>query len=312
MPSPIAGQLPDMFQSAGRCVRKRAWTVPVSIESSSEKGRAPTLGSTNLTAHEWPEVLIAPTGSGKTAAITLGWAAHRMRAPEDDAEAACLVPADAHIGRSDRPFGQGVVREAETGGNRQRRRASPTRRCPRAHGRVLSRHAGSTVLNGPRSSSGRSLLLSRALMRGYASSRAVWPMEFALLHEDAQWVFDEVQLMARDARPRPSSKRFGAARPCAPGAMAARRAALRAACGISATLDPAWLRTVDYSSPAEGDDRLWKVVPRPETIGSGGSRPRGRPWSRENAAPATARTADIAVYVGQLADPCSPRTGPAV
>ena len=39
------------------------------------------------------------------------------------------------------------------------------------------------------------MLLSRALMRGYASSRAVWPMEFALLHEDAQWVFDEVQLM---------------------------------------------------------------------------------------------------------------------
>ena len=39
------------------------------------------------------------------------------------------------------------------------------------------------------------MLLSRALMRGYASSRAIWPMEFALLHEDAQWVFDEVQLM---------------------------------------------------------------------------------------------------------------------
>ena len=39
------------------------------------------------------------------------------------------------------------------------------------------------------------MLLSRALMRGYASSRALWPMEFALLHEDAQWVFDEVQLM---------------------------------------------------------------------------------------------------------------------
>ena len=34
-----------------------------------------------------------------------------------------------------------------------------------------------------------------ALMRGYASSRTHWPMEFALLHEDAQWVFDEVQLM---------------------------------------------------------------------------------------------------------------------
>ena len=39
------------------------------------------------------------------------------------------------------------------------------------------------------------MLLSRALMRGYASSRASWPMEFAVLHQDCQWVFDEVQLM---------------------------------------------------------------------------------------------------------------------
>ncbi len=39
------------------------------------------------------------------------------------------------------------------------------------------------------------MLLSRALMGGYASSRAVWPMGFALLQEDAQRVFDEVQLM---------------------------------------------------------------------------------------------------------------------
>lgn len=30
---------------------------------------------------EWPEVLIAPTGSGKTAGVTLGWAAHRLRTP---------------------------------------------------------------------------------------------------------------------------------------------------------------------------------------------------------------------------------------
>lgn len=29
----------------------------------------------------WPEVLIAPTGSGKTAGVTLGWVAHRLRSP---------------------------------------------------------------------------------------------------------------------------------------------------------------------------------------------------------------------------------------
>ena len=35
-----------------------------------------------LTAGEWPRVLVAPTGSGKTAAVTLGWAAHRLRSPD--------------------------------------------------------------------------------------------------------------------------------------------------------------------------------------------------------------------------------------
>src|SRR5262249_12697844 len=39
------------------------------------------------------------------------------------------------------------------------------------------------------------MLLSRALMRGYASGRALWPMEYGLVHEDVLWVVDEVQLM---------------------------------------------------------------------------------------------------------------------
>ncbi|MBI3465363.1 MAG: DEAD/DEAH box helicase [Planctomycetes bacterium] len=39
------------------------------------------------------------------------------------------------------------------------------------------------------------MLLSRALNRGYAASRARWPIEFGLLHNDCLWVFDEVQLM---------------------------------------------------------------------------------------------------------------------
>ena len=35
-----------------------------------------------LATEAWPTVLVAPTGSGKTAAVTLGWAAHRLRSPE--------------------------------------------------------------------------------------------------------------------------------------------------------------------------------------------------------------------------------------
>jgi len=39
------------------------------------------------------------------------------------------------------------------------------------------------------------MLLSRALMRGYSETRSRWPISYALLHSDTQWVFDEIQLL---------------------------------------------------------------------------------------------------------------------
>ena len=44
--------------------------------------RRPDAWQLALTTDAWPRVLIAPTGSGKTAAVTLGWAAHRLRSPD--------------------------------------------------------------------------------------------------------------------------------------------------------------------------------------------------------------------------------------
>jgi len=38
------------------------------------------------------------------------------------------------------------------------------------------------------------MLLSRALNRGYGTTRYRWPTQFALLHSDCLWVFDETQL----------------------------------------------------------------------------------------------------------------------
>ena len=39
------------------------------------------------------------------------------------------------------------------------------------------------------------MVLSRALMRGYAEPRSRWPVSFGLLHCGTQWVFDETQLL---------------------------------------------------------------------------------------------------------------------
>lgn len=73
-------------------------------------------------------------------------------------------------------------------------------------------------------------------MRGYASSRWVWPIDFGLLHAGVHWVFDEVQLLG----PALSTSRqlaafrtlMGPAAPCP-------------STWMSATFDPDALVTVD-------------------------------------------------------------------
>lgn len=82
------------------------------------------------------------------------------------------------------------------------------------------------------------MLLSRALNRGYASSRARWPMEFGLLSQDALWVMDEVQLMDVGLATSAQLQAFREGyieqwiRPCFTWWM-------------SATLQPDWLKSVD-------------------------------------------------------------------
>ncbi|MEQ1565286.1 MAG: DEAD/DEAH box helicase [Myxococcota bacterium] len=80
------------------------------------------------------------------------------------------------------------------------------------------------------------MLLSRALMRGYAAGRARWPVDFGLLHRDALWVLDEVQQMdvglATSAQL--SAFRGDGLRPSRSWWM-------------SATLQSAWFSTVDFA-----------------------------------------------------------------
>ncbi len=85
------------------------------------------------------------------------------------------------------------------------------------------------------------LLNSAALMRGYAVSRYRWPVDFALLHNDALWVFDEVQLTGATLL---TSVQLNAFRGKFGTAKSSRTL------WMSATLDPAWLRTVDFT-PAD-------------------------------------------------------------
>ncbi len=94
------------------------------------------------------------------------------------------------------------------------------------------------------------MLLSRALNRGYGSSRARWPIEYGLLNHDVLWVMDEVQLM--DVGLATSAQ------------LQAYREQDSKKCGkptytwwMSATLQPDWLSSVD----TRANLTEWRVDP---------------------------------------------------
>ncbi len=91
------------------------------------------------------------------------------------------------------------------------------------------------------------LLLSRALNRGYAMNRFRWAFHFGLFNNDCLWVFDEVQLFgdglattAQMAAMREKFTTFGAAK----------------SLWMSATLNKDWLKTVDLRRQVDELNKL--------------------------------------------------------
>lgn len=142
------------------------------------------------TALKLPDLLEAPTGSGKTATAVLGWLWRRRHGSlEQRAEAGrrlvfCL------------PM-RTLVEQTERAATSWRRNLG------------LDHEVGVHLLLGGAVDDAwaehpdrdailigtQDQLLSRALMRGYAMSRFLWPVHFALLNSDCTWIMDEVQLM---------------------------------------------------------------------------------------------------------------------
>ncbi len=253
-----------------------------------------------LATEAWPTVLVAPTGSGKTAAVTLGWAAHRLRSPETTPRRLvwCL-PMRTLVEQTAEAAGAWFSKLGAKLGN-----STALPRPDDVHvlmGGVdadgwIERPERPAVIVGT-----QDMLLSRALMRGYASSRAVWPMEFAVLHEDAQWVFDEVQLMGAG---RATSAQLEAFRQAEVGR--ARRddrpvGTPPRSLWISATLHPRWLATVDHPAPP-----ATAVVRVDPAAAPGGRLARlshaAKKLVRSAVAPASTKKADLADYTRRLVD----------
>jgi CRISPR-associated endonuclease/helicase Cas3 len=199
-------------------------------------GHAPYPYQARLAAEGLPELLAVETGAGKTAAVVLGWLWRRrlhpsesvrretphwlvlcepMRTLTEQAESAIR----AWLARLE--LDKDVLVHVAMGGREGKK--DPWRQHPEQDAIVIG------TLD---------MLLSRALNRGYASSRFSWPIDFGLLHNGVHWVFDEVQLMGPAL---PTSRqlegirrRFGTALPTA-------------STWMSATVDRPAMSTIDNS-----------------------------------------------------------------
>jgi len=198
----------------------------------------------HLAEKPWPELLDVPTGMGKTAAVVLawlwkrGWREGRCEAGPDAETPRRLVyclPMRVLVEQTERNARRWLEKLAVAG--------MPGENKVSVH--LLM--GGSEDVKKPTWADypeedailigTQDMLLSRALMRGYGMSRYQWPVHFAWLHNDALWVFDEVQLMGpglkTSAQLEAFRRKIG---------LSSRSRSL----WVSATLKRDWLRTVDF------------------------------------------------------------------
>lgn len=178
------------------------------------------------TADELPHLLRVPTSAGKTAAAILGWLFRQQTRPlETPRRLVYCLPMRVLVEQTEREARRWIgnlgldvpVHQLMGGADATDWYLGPEQPA---------------ILIGT-----QDMLLSRALNRGYAASRFHWPIDFGLLNNDCLWVFDEPQLMGNGV------------------STSAQLAGLRQSLGtvarcesvwMSATLEPAWLDTVDF------------------------------------------------------------------
>jgi CRISPR-associated endonuclease/helicase Cas3 len=167
-----------------------------------------------------------PTGLGKTDTVLVDWLYRRMTAPDTTPRRLvwCLP------GRALTEQVTSVVRD----------RVSRTGSDASVY-QLMGGSEDNDITLGPDKTAiivgTQDLLLSRTLNRGYARTPFRWPIDFALLNNDCYWVLDEVQLLGDGLA---TSTQLAAFRETWGGFGDV------SCCWVSATFDPAWLKTVDF------------------------------------------------------------------
>jgi CRISPR-associated endonuclease/helicase Cas3 len=185
----------------------------------------------------FPELLDIPTGLGKTAAVVLAWLWRRRYANESTRNQTprrlvyCL-PMRVLVEQTHRNIETWLTNLEQLGNAGEDKVSVHLLMGGEQDMKSWAEYPEEDmILIGT-----QDMLLSRALMRGYGMSRYQWPVHFAFLHNDAQWVFDEVQLMGAGLT---TSAQMEAFRRRFIGALSTRTL------WASATLNRAWLDTVD-------------------------------------------------------------------
>jgi CRISPR-associated endonuclease/helicase Cas3 len=177
-------------------------------------------------------ILKAPTGLGKTDAVLSAWLHRRLLQAE-------TTPRRLVWCLPGRALTEQLAKVAEDSVRRlvAARLIEPVRIC-----RLLGGSADNDLTLAPNETAiligTQDILLSRALNRGYARRPFRWPIDFALLNNDCQWVLDEVQLLGDGLATSTQLAAFRETLGCFGPAPA---------CWISATFNPEWLRTVDFA-----------------------------------------------------------------
>jgi CRISPR-associated endonuclease/helicase Cas3 len=189
----------------------------------------------------WPDLLNIPTGMGKTVAVTLAWLWKR-RFGNDATTPHRLVwclPMRVLVEQTQREICRWLTNLGQSGEPGDGKVSVHVLMGGADDLKTWAEHPEEDmILIGT-----QDMLLSRALMRGYGMSRYQWPVHFAFLHNDALWVFDEIQLMGAGL---PTSAQLEAFRRTLP--LSGKSCTL----WVSATLNKDWLATVDFRPHLEG------------------------------------------------------------
>ncbi len=184
---------------------------------------------------ELPDLVRVPTGAGKTEGAALGWLWRRRFAEEAVRHATprrlvyCL-PMRVLVEQTVKRLREQLDRAGQTDLQIHQLMGGAVDRD------WIDRPEDDAILVGTLDQ-----LLSRALMRGYGESRYRWPIEFGLLHTDALWVCDEVQLFGEGLATSAQLEGFRRNGPPGPGPSGT--------LWMSATVEPEWLATVDCPAP---------------------------------------------------------------